>query len=270
MQPHNIQTQDGSITRYAAQYDEHYHSSAGAWLEACTIYCNGCQLAEKARLQSHISLLDVGFGLGYNSLAAIYTCRSINPDIHIRLVALEADPQTLSFEKYPQIDDPAFQKSITAFQQFKKDHSRATENDDWQLRIGDARATLLTVSGPFDAVFHDPFSPDKNPELWTLDFFKLLQERIAPRGILSTYSIATPVRSALHRAGFKLSEGPGTARKRASTRACIDGSLPALHQLQQSKLLTSPYAVPFRDPQLNAAREAIIEIRREAMETLQK
>ncbi len=65
-----VETKDGSITFWNEEYKEHYHSPAGARLEAVEKYVVPGRLRERLK-QGAVHLLDVCFGLGYNSLAAM-------------------------------------------------------------------------------------------------------------------------------------------------------------------------------------------------------
>lgn len=60
----------------------------------------------------------------------------------------------------------------------------------------------------FDIVYQDAFSPKKNPELWTLEYFSDIKRLLAKKAVITTYSKATPVRLALYELGFNLYEHP--------------------------------------------------------------
>jgi tRNA U34 5-methylaminomethyl-2-thiouridine-forming methyltransferase MnmC len=98
------------------------------------------------------------------------------------------------------------------------------------LLLGDARATLLAAAAGgsgdalvpdrgFDAVFLDPFSPARAPELWAEPFRAAVARRMAPGSWLSTYSAAFRVRVALARAGLRVGRGPRVGRKGEGTLA---------------------------------------------------
>ena len=53
-------------------------------------------------------------------------------------------------------------------------------NVNLRLVLGDATQTVTSLDGPFDVVFHDPFSPRKNPEMWTTGFFGQVYELMPP------------------------------------------------------------------------------------------
>ena len=71
----------------------------------------------------------------------------------------------------------------------------------------------------FDIVFLDPFSPRKNPELWSEEFFKEIYSRMKKGAKLATYSCARKIRENLKTAGFKVIDGPNVGRRGPSTNA---------------------------------------------------
>jgi len=66
----------------------------------------------------------------------------------------------------------------------------------------------------YDAIFLDTFSPDVNPECWTLAFLKQIRPFLAPEGRLATYCVKGSVRRNLQEAGFTVNKYPGPRGKR--------------------------------------------------------
>ena len=218
-----ITTKDKSITYHSEEYDEAYHSITGAKEEAIKKYAEPTKIAELAKKGS-ISILDVCFGIGYNSAAAIDAARKANPNCAISIVALEIDIRILN--EIPKLENVfehygIFQNMIRQNSPLIKDSTTifVQDNVEVQLLIGNALKTIKLVNGSFDAVFLDPFSPKKCPELWTADFFKEIHKRINKGAILATYSCARSVRDSLKRAGFTVKDGPTIARRGPSTIA---------------------------------------------------
>ena len=87
--------------------------------------------------------------------------------------------------------------------------------------LGDARDTMKKLNGNFDVVFLDPFSPKKNPELWTKEFFYDIRKLMNKKGVLATYSCAKIVRDNLKKVGFSVKDGPCVGRKSPSTLAYV-------------------------------------------------
>jgi tRNA U34 5-methylaminomethyl-2-thiouridine-forming methyltransferase MnmC len=84
----------------------------------------------------------------------------------------------------------------------------ADEDYSVEVAIGDAREILKQKEASFDIVYQDAFSPKKNPELWTIEYFSDIKRLLAKEAVITTYSKATPVRLALYELGFNLYEHP--------------------------------------------------------------
>lgn len=87
--------------------------------------------------------------------------------------------------------------------------------------------TLFAGSKPsvqFDYFFHDPFSPEVNPELWSPETFTSLKEIGSPDSVLSTYCAATSARASMAVAGWYVARADGALGKREMTLASLDPS----------------------------------------------
>lgn len=202
-----IITNDNSKTFFNEEYQETYHSTSGAIEEAFKKFVEPCDIQKV----DEIKILDICFGLGYNSAAAIETIRKINPECKIIIYALENDKEILN---RIQNLNPKL-KYYNIIKDVAKNHKYKKENIEINLILGDARKTIKTIKEEFDIVFLDPFSPKKCPELWTEEFFK----DIKLKGRLTTYSCAKIVRENLKKAGFEVKDGPSIGRKSPSTIA---------------------------------------------------
>jgi len=58
----------------------------------------------------------------------------------------------------------------------------------------------------FDIVYQDAFSSDVNPLLWTVEYFKDINRILSEDAILTTYSIATPIRLSIYENKFSIYE----------------------------------------------------------------
>ncbi|MBD3259737.1 hypothetical protein GF371_03845 [Candidatus Woesearchaeota archaeon] len=211
-----IITGDKSVTFISPKYGEAYHSLTGAREEAFKKYSEPCRIAELAKKGS-IKILDICFGLGYNSAAALETALKSNPKCRIEIFALENDEGILkkSLDLKPGI------KHYDLIKKAIKNKDRRYENGQIKIRIllGDARETIKEIiknvkinKNPFDAVFFDPFSPRKCPELWTAEFFSDVNKVMKKGAILATYSCARSARKNMEKAGFIVKDGPVVRR----------------------------------------------------------
>jgi tRNA U34 5-methylaminomethyl-2-thiouridine-forming methyltransferase MnmC len=207
-------TEDGSVTFISKKYDEAYHSLTGAREEAFKKYAEPCKIKELAK-KDHIKILDVCFGLGYNSAAALEVALKENPNCKITIIALENDEEILrQIDKItPQIDHYDIIKSLAKQEgEIKELKENNKTNVHIKLLLGDARVTVDLIKEEFDAVFFDPFSPKKCPELWTKEFFEKVNKLMKKDAILATYSCAGEVRRNMADAGFKVVDGPVVRR----------------------------------------------------------
>jgi len=162
-----------------------------------------------------VTLLDICFGLGYNTAAALDTIRRNNPSCKIQVICLENDESVLGdlqdinaeFEHYHIIKEAAANKHY------------AKDGIHIEIVMGNALDTIKNLDNQFDAVFLDPFSPKKCPELWTQEFFEDIKKQMKPGSLMATYSCATLVRQNLRDVGFHVLNGPIFGRKAPSTLA---------------------------------------------------
>ncbi len=139
----------------------------------------------------------------------------------------------------------------------------------FEFWVQDLRQCLPNIQGDFDAVFHDPFSPQKMPELWTVDLFRHYQTRLSnQQGVLLTYSTAAAVQGGLQEAGFEVLKTKGLGQKAGATLALSSADEYQNFQTQAIALapweqlyLQSRAAIPYRDAQLAQTREHILAAR---------
>jgi tRNA U34 5-methylaminomethyl-2-thiouridine-forming methyltransferase MnmC len=263
-------TEDGSFTFFSTEFQESFHSQSGAKQEAEGKFVVACQLAQKAAQTDHLFLLDVCYGLGYNSASALETIWSVNPRCKVTLIALERDltvpRQAIAHHLLEQWAAPI------PLLLGKLAKERQVENSLLKAELlgGDARLTLQKVNSSgfkADAIFLDPFSPPKCPQLWTVEFLTLLAQSLAIDGRLATYSCAASVRTALSLAGLKFGAGVQVGRRSPGTVASLtDKDLPPI-SLQEQEHLQTRAAIAYRDPDLQDPAETILERRKAEQET---
>jgi tRNA U34 5-methylaminomethyl-2-thiouridine-forming methyltransferase MnmC len=214
-------TQDGSITLHNEKYDEYYHSKSGAIEEAFEKYIKPCRISELAKKGS-LRILDIGFGLGYNAIATIDKAIESNPACEIEVISLEKDDNIIKeIQKLNPCLKNYFIVKKLEYDPLTKSYLFEDKNIFFRIKMGDARDTIKSSEEKFDAVFLAPFSPAKNPELWTEDFLKEVCKRMKIEAILATFSYARQVRENLKKAGFFVFDGPVVGRRSPYTLAKI-------------------------------------------------
>ncbi len=251
-----VRTGDGSCTLAHALHGETYHSRSGAWTQALERYARACCIGELARAREHAArplwVLDLGTGLGFNAAAAC--AAACGAARELRIVSFERDAGLLA-----QLDALALAGAplagageiwhaplraalaralneravpLARAQLFGAPHelelawvpielAGADPRAQLALVLGDARETIARLPREplFDAVFFDPFSPAREPELWTVPVLREIAQRMRPHAWLSTYSAAFAVRLAARAAGLRVGRGPRVGTKAEGTLA---------------------------------------------------
>ncbi len=218
-----IITADKTESFLNSEVGETYHSQTGAVEEALKKYAIPCKIKELATA-GKICILDMFFGMGYNSAMAIDVALEENPACEIEVVGIENDARIL--KKIQEVNPP-----ISFFQQYKRltppgcaDLPDCVEFCHGSVRVrvlvGDARKLANTLEDDhFDAVFYDPFSPKTSPELWSEELFKEMHRVMKRSALLATYSCARMVRENMSSAGLFYDDGPIVGRRGPGTIA---------------------------------------------------
>lgn len=253
-------TGDGSFTFYSTEFGETFHSHYGAHQEAIGKFVYPTLLPEKAT-QGPVKILDVCYGLGYNTAAALETIWQVNPDCQVQIYALELNPvvprAAMAAGRSLTITNSGLQTWSPRVQTYLNtlayDLEVQAPDCQAQLLVGDARQTLQVVQKQLflaDAIFLDPFSPPNCPQLWTVEFFQLLRQCLHLQGRLATYSCAAAVRTGLMAAGFAIAASPPVGRRSTGTIAGFVLEDCLALTLQEQEHLQTVASVPYRDPQL--------------------
>ncbi len=210
-------TADKSETFLNEQIGECYHSFKGAVEEALIKYAVPCKIRELAKKNGKITILDVCFGMGYNSAMAISEALAENPDCEIEVVGLEYDPLIIS--KIQEVNP-----EIPFFIHYKKLNLGSLDFSQEKVHVkvilGDARETVKELPADhFDAVFFDPFSPKTSPEMWGAEFFEQMYRVMKNSALLATYSCARMARDNMSKAGLVYDDGPVWGRRGPGTIA---------------------------------------------------
>lgn len=225
--PDHHLSKDGSSTLYSKTFNQYYHNPNGAVAESRHVFFETPGIPEYLQKHQPLTILEVGFGTGLNFLlAADYYLRSGNEQsLHFYSVeAFPVKPETArQFNYATLLERPEFTAILPEiFQTLSPGLNSFTPVEGLPIH-------LHLFYGPFrdltlpdckaDYIFHDPFSPEVNEELWTeATFIKLLQFA-HKEAVLSTYCAASKARGAMASAGWKAARAPGALGKREMTLA---------------------------------------------------
>jgi tRNA U34 5-methylaminomethyl-2-thiouridine-forming methyltransferase MnmC len=200
-----IKTDDGSYTLKSGKFNECYHSTEGAVKESLYkhIYPAFDVIQKK-----EINILDICFGLGYNTFLSILNRPK---DVKLNIFSPEMDENLVkSLKNFPYPKE--FESIRHIIEKISEDFYYEDEMTKIEVFIGDARDYIKKLKN-IDIVYQDAFSPKVNKELWTIEYFTQIKKILDKNGIITTYSVATPVRCALYKLGFKLYTHPYEIRK---------------------------------------------------------
>ena len=237
-----VETQDGSLTIRDPASGECYHSTEGALLESRELYINRSGIKERLQESSEICVLDIGLGLAYNALCTISEWH-VHGACDLTIVSLEKELELVSqmargvaswqtkwplhwlnwsLSLKPVTTQP--ETGLTPFYITKLIHPQTQKVCEWKILICDA-AHMNALPMAFDFFWQDPFSPEKNPELWTSKWFGLLFRYSNPQAVLMSYSVARKTKDALLQGGFQVRRIETPTRKKHWLKATAIGHL---------------------------------------------
>lgn len=204
-------------------HGEVMHPAVGPWREANRLYVEQLGLAARlAGSAAKVRVWDVGLGGGANAVAALTCAKSLPSRAPLEVVSFEVDVKALQLALTDEEGFPFLGPWRDAAAELLAEGRSEAEGLCWRLERGDLLETMEKAPGPADLVFFDPFSPEKNPSLWTRHALRRLRGRCREDGagaLLSTYSASTRTRASLLLAGFFVGTGVSVGTKKETTVA---------------------------------------------------
>ena len=233
-----VVTKDGSVTLKSEKYNECYHSSEGAYTESLYKHVlPGYTVAKKFNYYGgEIRILDICFGLGYNTLTALLhkpenvKLKIFSPELDLELV------KSLKNFKYPD----RFNGLLSVINDISKNLYYKCKDVEIEIYLGDAREYIKKLSD-IHIVYQDAFSPKVNKELWTMEYFKNISNLLDKNGIITTYSVATPVRCAFYKLGMNIYTHPYDNIRKGTVASYADLDFPEVdfeEKLKRVKCIT--------------------------------
>lgn len=132
---------------------------------------------------------------------------------------------------------------------------------DIDYACDDARKVIKEDNKIYQLIFLDAFTPVKCPCLWSVDFFKLLYQRLDDNGRILTYSNSAQVRNAFQAAGFHVGKIFNERAGKYTGTIAVKNSSFIYYPLSEYdlSLMKTRAGIFYRDENLNALNEAIIE-----------
>ncbi len=275
-----FETKDGSLSIHSKLFNEAFHSNIGARTEAQQKFINTAEIKRFKKVDK-IFILDVCFGIGYNSACLFESLRD-NQLPNFEWWGLEIDRRPLEIgnrnPKYFYNWSSEVKELLKAVERF---NGWKHERNKGKILWGDARQQINSLPNNmfFDLIMLDAFSPKQCPELWSEEFLLRLSNKLSSGGRLITYCRAAAIRGSLKRAGLILgsilpSKGNETSWSAGtlginSMKNCNSTksgkSWRSLSPMEEEHLLTKA-AIPYRDPSGIGTKELILARRRAEQE----
>lgn len=214
-------------TPRSPRFDDIYRSSTGGLDQARHVFLRGCGLPQAWARQPQWRILETGFGLGLNFLAAwrAWKDNPLRPRI-LHFASIEAWPVApsdllRSAEPYPGLAPLAQQLAAQWFGLLPGVHRLSFEQGCVLLTlfVGDVRDGLREQSFHADSVFLDGFDPPRNAAMWELRTLKAVARHCLRGTTLATWTVAGEVRRDLAQCGFTVGKVEGLPPK----RNCLQG-----------------------------------------------
>ena len=267
-----VLTKDGSFTLRSLIFQENFHSLAGALKETEIKFINPSDL--KRFNDRSLNVLDICFGLGYNS-ASLFN-NLIRQNSFINWYALEIDKKPLDYF----IGNKSFQKLwhpkvFKIFKALSKNSKYKDQSFVCDILWGDAREKIKNIPAniKFDLIYLDGFSPQKCPQVWSVEFLSKVTQKLNPQGYLITYSCSAAIRRTLKDFGLNIFNikpnlisknlwSNGTIAVKIIDKKAIQNNsyFKNLSSMEEEHLLTKA-SIPYRDPTLSSNKKDIIQKR---------
>jgi tRNA U34 5-methylaminomethyl-2-thiouridine-forming methyltransferase MnmC len=265
-------TKDGSYSLRSVFFQENFHSILGALEETKIKFIVPSDL-QRFKGKS-VNVLDICFGLGYNS--AFLLDELIKQKSYLNLYALEIDKKPLEYslrnKSFVKLWTPKVKK---IFESLSRNNYFEDQFFNCRILWGDAREkiNIIPSADKFDLIYLDGFSPQKCPQIWTIEFLSKVTERLKSQGYLITYSSSAAVRNTLRNLGLELfsikpskkfstfwSQGTVAIAKFDKSKFEPNLNFKKLSVMEEEHLLTKA-SIPYRDQNLNSSKEDIIKKR---------
>ena len=207
-----VTTKDGSNTLFSELYNQHYHNpDDGAINEALSKHIIPAFTFHKEKKE--LNILDICFGIGYNTFSTIYYCIQNNLDVKLNFYSPELDGNLIK-----SLENFEFPKEFEDIEHIINSIAKTSKYEDEKIKIevfvGNARDYIKSLKeNSFDIVYQDAFSSDVNFELWTKEYFDDIYKLCKEDCIMSSYAIATPIRLSMYEANFLIYEHRPVKRK---------------------------------------------------------
>ncbi|MDD5349829.1 MAG: MnmC family methyltransferase [Chthoniobacteraceae bacterium] len=223
-----VRLKSGRCSIRCRTHNETMHIGTDPCTEAAELHVRPQRIAERAREAAGSGtpfvVWDVGLGPAGNAIATLETLRTVEAPVEIH--SFEIDTRVLEFAlRHAQALGylAGWEEPVRAL--LARGEARPLPHVLWRLHRGDYLGQIPSAPPPA-AIFHDPYSPARNPAMWNTDVFRAARERVGEgRCLLTNYTRSTAVRVTLALSGWWVGYGAATGEKEQTT---VAASVPEL------------------------------------------
>ncbi|HWI80398.1 FAD-dependent 5-carboxymethylaminomethyl-2-thiouridine(34) oxidoreductase MnmC [Ramlibacter sp.] len=217
-------------TPRSPRFQDIYRSSTGGLAQARHVFLHGCGLPHAWAGQPQWRILETGFGLGMNFLAA---WRAWKDDPRrprmLHFASVEAWPAGAadllrSAAAHPELAPLAGALAAQWVGLVPGVHRLVFEDGRvlLTLLVADVQDALREPAFLADSVFLDGFDPERNPDMWRRHTLKAVARHCRVGTTLASWTVAGEVRRGLAECGFQVARSDGLPPKRQCLRATFE------------------------------------------------
>lgn len=244
-----IRVKSGAHSLRSVNFQETFHPGIGPIAEAKKLHIDQQKIRARAENSNETFIIwDVGLGAAANAIATIESLIDLSAKIELHSFDINLDPLIFALENSTTLQYPEPHKEI--LQKLIRNQSlEIRPGFRWQMHLGDFRESLHQPLPSPDSIIYDPYSPATNPDMWSLEHFSLLRQKLNRPCLLTNYSRSTAVRVTWLLAGFFVGIGSDIGEKAETSIASNELSLlshPLDHQWL-AKVKDSKNSSPLRN-----------------------
>jgi len=221
----------GAVSLRSEEHGETFHPVVGPMAEARGLHVDGSRIIERAgECARPFVIWDVGLGAAANAVAVLDALAESGSTARVKMHSFDCTAEPLEFAIRHAAALGYLTRWCAPVAELLASGRAAVKNADWHFHRCDFREFVCAphagVPRP-DAILYDPYSPESNRSMWTLEHFARLRACLDPARpcTLTNYSRSTSVRVTLMLAGFHVGFGGATGEKDQTTIAATHREL---------------------------------------------
>ena len=187
----------GATSLRSNEHGETFHPVIGPMAEARALHVAGSRIVGRAgECARPFVIWDVGLGAGANAIAVLEALAEAKCPARVELHSFDCTAEPLEFALHHATELGYLAPWRKSVELLLKNDRAAVGNVDWHFHRGDFRDLVragsedhagrhtATWKSPLpvspDAILYDPYSPESNPGMWTLEHFTRLYSCLDP------------------------------------------------------------------------------------------